>query len=110
MTYLEFYTLATNGGDVLKRVKVAAVVWAIQASALPPTAPNKEGKQALATKIFQKSDGLSINLAWFTLATGGLSGDPTQATDAQIQSVVNDLCDTYFEAALEIPDLNSVLA
>jgi hypothetical protein len=109
MTYLEFYNLATSGGDLLKRVKVASIVWALQASALPPDAPNREGKQAFATKIFQNAEGVALKLVWFTIATTGLTGDGSQLTDAQLQTAVNNLCNTYFGAALEVPDLGAVL-
>lgn len=109
MTYLEFYTLATTGGDLLKRVKVAAVVWALQASALPESDPDKAGKQAFASAIFRDSDAVAIKLIWFTIATTGLTGDGSSTPDADIQTAVNNLCDTYFNQAVEIPGLNSIL-
>lgn len=109
MTYLEFYQLATNGGDLLKRIKVASVVWAINTADLPPETPDLEAKRALATAIFKDSDVVALKTLWFAIAGTGLPNNPDALTDTQIQNAVNDTLNDNANDALLLPSLGAIL-
>lgn len=110
MTYLEFHNTVITGGDLLKRVQVASVSWALRMSAAPANTPNLDRKQVWGTEIFRSPKLAAIKLLWFAIASTGIPGNGSTIDDAALQNGVDNICNTYFEEAIAMPDITSILA
>lgn len=107
MTYLEFYNLIeSGGGNLTKRVQVAAVSWAVDTSLLPPESTDFEAKQAWAREIFSKPKSSAIKVLWFAVALTGIPGDGSTLTDAQLQGHVDNICNTNYAQAVLMPEMS----
>lgn len=114
MTYLEFYNIATEGGELLKRLKVAVIFWALEVAQSVPTTtleedPKREAKIALAREVTKDAEGASLRVIWFVLAGQELNNNGENLSDAALQGIVSGLLNTYAAEAMELPRLDVLL-
>jgi hypothetical protein len=101
MNYVERYALAVGGGTtvasarLLQQVAVAAAVAAVAVMAEDPGTTNHTARIAWATRALTDALAEARRMVWGVLTNGTIATDPLNATDNDVQFVVNSLVDAY---------------
>ena len=99
MAYTDIYTAATNDAHVLRQqVAVAIVKAAVDVINEATNTEDHSQRMAWARRALSDPTGWAAKSIWKVLENATIQSAPTEATDSDVQFVINSLVNTLSKA------------